>query len=159
VANPDISERYKVVEYEMIVSRESSEYVRTQIAQVEAERRLKQLTKLSADWDSYGSDPPSPTALALAGSITEAFINFGLIPDAITPSAEGGVAMCFIRDGKYADVECFNSGEVLAVRYSSQDDPRAWTVPLNKVARDATIQDFDISFLLDRSECIVWGVL
>jgi hypothetical protein len=51
-----------------------------------------------------------------------------VVPDAVLSSAEGGVAICFVRDGKYADVECLNTGEVLAVKYSRDENPRAWSV-------------------------------
>ena len=140
IANPEILERYKVAEGELIASREGSEYIRRKIAEIEVDHRLRQLASLHVNWDTYGAEPPSQGAISAADSITKAFITFGLIPDAITPSAEGGVAICFVRNQKYADIECFNSGDILGVRYSPREDPRAWAVLPGAAATDATIQ-------------------
>jgi hypothetical protein len=100
---------------------------------------MNQLASLQANWDTFGTERPSQEAIASAAAIAESFISFGLVPDAIVPSAEGGVAVCFLRNQKYVDIECLNSGEVLAVRYSSCDNPRAWDVRSDIVA-DATVQ-------------------
>lgn len=97
---------------------------------------------MPANWDSYGSECPSQLAISAAAAIANAFISFGLIPDAIVPSAEGGIAICFVRNQKYADIECFNSGDILAVRYSQNEDPKAWALQANAVASDANIQAF-----------------
>jgi hypothetical protein len=142
VASFDVFTQYQTTERELIKSREGSEYVRKAIAQVETDKILEQLASLPVNWDSYGSEQPSAASLAAASDIARAFVDFGLIPDAIAPSAEGGVAICFVRNEKYADIECFNSGEILAVRYSSHDDPKAWPLQPNKVATDTAIRDF-----------------
>jgi len=142
IANAEIYRRYQKTADEIVESRQGSEYIRTTMAQWELEKRLGQLSALRADWDTYGSDPPSPESLAAAGSIAKAFIKFGLIPDVIGPSAEGGTAICFVRNQKYADIECFNSGETLAVRYSSDENPTAWELSADDAACDATIQFF-----------------
>jgi hypothetical protein len=140
MADAEMCRRYQDTADAMIASREGSEYVRRKIAQIEFENRLSRLAMLPANWDTYGSEVPSAAAVAAAGVIGKAFINFGLIPDAVSPSAEGGVAICFVRNHKYADIECFNSGETLAVRYSSIENPKAWEVQPNDVTSDATIQ-------------------
>jgi hypothetical protein len=142
IANSDIRQQYAATECELILSREGSEYIREAIALIELDRTLEKLGSLSANWDSNGADKPAQTALANAASIGRAFIKKGLVPDALTPSSEGGVAICFMRNQKYADIECFNSGEVLAVRYSSTEDPYAWTIGTNAAAIDTTLQNF-----------------
>ena len=126
----------------MIESRESSEYVRRKIAELEINDRLNRLANLPANWDGYGSDAPSRVAVHSAIAIATAFINFGLIPDAVTPSPEGGIALCFVGNNKYADIECFNSGETLAVRYSTNEDPKAWTIQPNDAASESTVDFF-----------------
>ncbi len=142
IADAEIYRRYQDTENELMVSREGSEYVRAKIAQLELENRLGQLSALRANWDTYGSEPPSKESVTAAAVIAKAFIDFGLIPDAVGPSAEGGVAISFFRNRKYADIECFNSGETLAVRYSSDEKPTAWEVQVDDAASDATIQFF-----------------
>jgi len=100
---------------------------------------MNQLSSLHVNWDTFRTERPSQQAITAAAAIAESFISFGLVPDAIVPSAEGGVAVCFLRNQKYVDIECLNSGEVLGVRYSSHDDPRAWDVK-SDIAADATVQ-------------------
>lgn len=142
IGDASIREKYRITEHELIQSREGSEYVRRKIAQLELNRRLKQLASLPTNWDGNGADPPLEPAISNAAALIDSFIHVGLIPDALTTSVDGGVAICFVRTGKYADVECLNDGEVLAVRYSSQDNPTAWVVQPNSVASDATVQFF-----------------
>ncbi len=142
VANHEIQAQYEAAEGELITSRERSEYVRKKIAQLEIEATLQRLASLPANWDSSGSESPSPHAVSEALEIATAFVDFGLIPDVLTPSPEGGIAVCFIRNRKYADIEFFNSGEVLAVRYSANEEPQAWAIQRSAIADDTTIQAF-----------------
>lgn len=142
IADSEIRRRYQTTERELTVSGQGSEYVRRKIALIDLNKTLRKLASLPANWDSYQSEVPSETAINNAAVLAKAFIDVGLIPDAITPSAEGGVAICFIRNQKYADIECFNSGEILGVRYSPSEDPTAWTVQPNTAPDDATLQAF-----------------
>jgi hypothetical protein len=142
VADAGIRQQYQSTEGDMIASREASEYIRKKIAQIEIDAVLRELASLPTNWDSYGSESPSKRTVSIAGDIAKAFVNFGLIPDAITPSPEGGIAIYFTRNQKYADIECFNSGDVFAVRYSSSQEPTAWVVQPGAVPNDATIQTF-----------------
>ncbi len=50
------------------------------------------------------------------------------LPDKITPSVENGVGISFIQGDKYADIECFNTGEILAVTSDRQSPPQVWEV-------------------------------
>jgi hypothetical protein len=138
LADSGIRERYRATESEMATSREGSEYVRKKIAEIDI--TLEQLSSLPMNWDSYGSQRPSQRAVSMAGDIAKAFISAGLVPDALAPSPDGGIAVCFMRNKKYADIECFNTGHVLAVRYSSHEEPKAWEIQPTPVATDATIQ-------------------
>ena len=142
LANSDVYREYETAEKELINSREGSEYIRRKIAEIELEGKLKSFARLEPNWDSYGGELPSEEAISRASTIGKTFIGFGLIPDAVTASPDGGVAICFMRNQKYADVECLNSGDILAVRYSSDDDPTAWEIESNAVATDATAKSF-----------------
>ena len=51
-----------------------------------------------------------------------------LVPTRIVPSAEGGIAVCFVHGDRYADLECLNSGEILAVTYRGVAEPLVWEV-------------------------------
>jgi hypothetical protein len=45
-------------------------------------------------------------------------------PENILPSAEGGVGICFRALHRYADIECFNCGEIWTARSEGGGDPR-----------------------------------
>lgn len=140
IADIESRRRYQTTEAELVESREGSEYVRRVLGRLELSQRMRQLASNSG-WESREIERPSTRAIARATEFGETFINFGLVPDAIVPSSEGGVAICFMRNGRYADVEVMNSGEVLAVRYSSNDNPFAWVIQPD-AATDATFQIF-----------------
>jgi hypothetical protein len=140
IADDRISAEYRRTEAEMILSRQSSEYINQTMARVELERKLQKLGRLSKNWDSYGSDSPSAVAISSALEIGATFIKLGLTPDVIVPSSEGGVALCFMRNKKYADVEFFNSGSIIAVRHSSQDDPKAWSIGRDNAAIESAVK-------------------
>ena len=89
---------------------------------------LDALRKLRVNWDSYGAEPPNAAAVSALRRILLQVSRVGLEPAKIAPSAEGGAAVCFVREGKYADVECFNNGDVLAVTSGDGRDPEVWEV-------------------------------
>jgi hypothetical protein len=47
-------------------------------------------------------------------------------PSKVAASAEGGVGICFVEGEKYADIEIFNDGEMLATTYRGDSDARIW---------------------------------
>jgi hypothetical protein len=142
LANADVSREYQLAERALIDSREGSEYIRRRIAEVELDNKLIKLACVKPGLNMYEGEPPSQDALRTASLLGRTFIGYGLIPDAVTASSEGGIAICFMRNQKYADVECLNSGEILAVRYSAADDPAAWEIRPDAVASDATAKTF-----------------
>jgi hypothetical protein len=128
LADPRVVQRYKASEFDLISSREGSEFLRRKFARNEAHLKLSALSALPANWDSYGAEAPNATSILAARYVVDLLMDNSVVPDAVLSSAEGGVAICFVRDGKYADVECLNTGEVLAVKYSRDENPRAWSV-------------------------------
>jgi hypothetical protein len=88
--------------------------------------RLSQLVKLRTGWDSYGSAPPSEEARRRAERVLDVLRTEEILPTAIAASAEGGVGICFVRGGDYADIEFLNTGEVLAIAYKGMDRPMLW---------------------------------
>lgn len=142
LANSDVFREYQHAETALINSREGSEYLRRKLAEIELESKLKKLACTAPDSNLSDGEQPSPRALLAAARIAKTFIGYGLVPDAVTSSPEGGIAICFMRNRKYADVECLNSGEILAVRYSSDEDPTAWEIRPDAVANDATAKFF-----------------
>jgi hypothetical protein len=105
--------------------------------------RLDALRSLQRGWDSYEAEPPSETATDNARRVLEALWE----EDAeartrLSPSVEGGVAIVFTgSEGKYADIECFNDGEILAITSEGAAEPSVWPVGADAVSlRDAVVR-------------------
>jgi hypothetical protein len=90
-----------------------------------------QMRRLRPNWDGRGTEVPNDKALYLALKILLDMLEQSILPDRIMPSAEGGVAIVFARANYYADVECFNSGEVGAVIMDGKNEPVVWEVKPN----------------------------
>jgi hypothetical protein len=89
---------------------------------------LEQLRKLPDNWDSYGAEPPNLMALYWSKTVLELLLEINFPPNKITASVENGVGISFIQGEKYADIECFNTGEILAVTSDKQGNPNVWQV-------------------------------
>lgn len=94
------------------------------------EAELKRMASLPVGWDSYDAEPPSADAIRLATRVLSACIAADLPPSRVRPSVEGGVAVTFLVDGGYADIECFNDGTMVAGRSLPPKPPLAWDVEL-----------------------------
>lgn len=101
---------------------------------------LDGLRKLQVNWDSYGAEPPNAAAVSALRRILLQVSRVGLEPAKIAPSAEGGAAVCFVREDKYADVECFNNGDVLAVTSGGGRDPEVWEVGAESDSVERTLK-------------------
>ena len=98
-----------------------------------ARAELERLTTLPANWDMDGSPAPNRVAIQSAQAILETLYGqFGWAADRIVASAEGGVALVFSRAGRYADIECFNTGEILAGMSAGAGSPEVWAIGLDK---------------------------
>lgn len=95
--------------------------------------RLESFRSLRPGWDSYDAEPPTETAIDNARHILRVIWTSETAPPLrqISPSVEGGVALVFTgRDQKYADIECFNNGDILAITSDGITEPSVWS--LNK---------------------------
>jgi|GraSoiStandDraft_38_1057308.scaffolds.fasta_scaffold217848_1 hypothetical protein len=78
--------------------------------------------------------PPSDASIEVAW---ELFCRLNLRhepPTKVLPSPEGGVGLCFCRNGKYADFECFNSGIILVAMSDRHGKIDVFEVDLHKEA-------------------------
>lgn len=90
--------------------------------------RLESLGKLQKNWNSYDSEPPNSTALYWGRIVIEILKSINFPPSHISASAEEGINISFICDEKYADIECLNIDEILAVNSNRRDHPDVWQV-------------------------------
>jgi hypothetical protein len=98
-------------------------------------RSVHALAHLRPNWDSYGAPAPNGRSIANAIRVLNLLESLNLDPTKILPSAEGGVGICFVREDRYADIECSNEGEVLGVYYVGSQMPAL----LETDATDASI--------------------
>ena len=72
-------------------------------------KHLDELGDLVQGWDSYGSDPPSETAIQDAHAILNILSLISKPPSRIAPLADGGIIIWFNKEGR---VECLNNGRI-----------------------------------------------
>jgi len=103
--------------------------------------RLDAFRELAPGWDSYDAPPPSETALGSARSILQFLREQEDVPPVhASPSAEGGVLLVFSAAGaKYADIECYNDGEILAILSEPASEPTIWPLILEKERLQAAL--------------------
>ncbi len=87
------------------------------------EKRLSEITALEAM-----PEKPNRIAFDQARRVLELAELFAIEPNQVTASAEGGVALCYKIDGMYADIECFNSGEIWGIISDRINPASAWAV-------------------------------
>jgi hypothetical protein len=91
---------------------------------------VDEMKGLDIDWNGYGSSPPNEFAREVAKQILLTAMSV-VVPDRITASAQGGVGICFTFRNKYADIECLNTGEILATTSDGRAVPEVWEVKPN----------------------------
>jgi hypothetical protein len=89
---------------------------------------VEEMKSLQVDWNGYGSEAPNDFARDLAKQILLSAVRNAVVPNRVAPSAQGGVGICFYRGEKYADIECLNSGEILATLSDGTGRPEVWEV-------------------------------
>jgi hypothetical protein len=134
--------------------KEWTEHVTKRAYAVSAREQASQLAKLDSfrelqrGWDSYGAEPPSDAAINNARRILRVLWEYeGGSQIRLSPSVEGGVGIIFSSIGKkYADIECFNDGDILAVMSEGTPEPLVWTVDSSEESFRSAI-DKIIAFL------------
>ncbi len=111
-----------------------------------AHRELRRLRDDGSGWGGAPAEPPNEVAMVSAQEVLDALHGAGLEPSRIIASGEGGVAFCFVSGDRYADIEYFNSGEILAMTkvLRGGGTPRIWPVAGDDDLREAidTISQF-----------------
>jgi hypothetical protein len=78
---------------------------------------LELARSLQDNWDSYGAESPSGDVIRQGRDLLVALAARQILPDAIVPSAEGGIALYFTQDETTTYVEYRNSGEAILANY------------------------------------------
>jgi hypothetical protein len=84
---------------------------------------------LTPEWPAESVAVPGDRARRAAECSLGRLADYGLRPDRIFPSLDGGIALAFAAADRYAEVEFLDSGEVLATCSAADGDGvRVWPV-------------------------------
>jgi hypothetical protein len=99
-------------------------------AQIEQQfSRLDEFRRLEPEWDSYDAPAPSERAVVYAGKILRFILDRDLaLTPSVSPTADGGILLVFSSAPRYADIECFNNGEILALTSEGEGAPNIWPI-------------------------------
>jgi hypothetical protein len=95
--------------------------------------RLDGFNSLPQDWGDGELERPSPTSIKICKEIVRQLDFHGLSPSRISASAEGGVALGFYRNRRYAGIEVLNDESVTALTSDFSGKIEAWDVDLKNL--------------------------
>lgn len=141
-----VTPNYDTALQEVLESRERSEYWRSWLLFDQAWTRLQELANLGPNWDSYGAKAPNDEARNTAERVLTLLSALSVSPTRVVASSEGGVGICFVHEDRYADIECFNTGEIVAARYRGMGEPHVWQIAPEDDAIKAAIEQIRAHF-------------
>jgi hypothetical protein len=84
----------------------------------------KSLESLPFGWDSYGAAPPNNVAVRTVDRIIRQAFADKLLPGAVVPAADGGIAVCWDTAVSHAFIEVGNDGAGILAKYQGAEEPR-----------------------------------
>ena len=106
-----------------------------------AERHLARMTGLNVDWDAEDAERPNALAHENARTVLTVADNMAMPVEYTTASINGGIAICFSRAKPYADIECFNSGDIWAVTSNHVDPPTTWQLDSTRISIEGSLRE------------------
>ena len=101
-------------------------------------KTISKLQGLETSYDGYGTRPPNKTAAEYASRVLSALEDLDFQPSAIDPSSDEGICISFRKHNLYADVECFNNGEVFAETKVDGEEPTIWAIEPQEINETIT---------------------
>ena len=98
---------------------------------------VDQLAKLEPGWDGHEGIAPNSTSLIASKLIIRAADTLGFKPDGVSPLPEGGICLFYDHPTAYADISCFDDGEIWAVTNAVGGKAESWQ--LSEDIQDACI--------------------
>ena len=121
-----------------------SNFLTVKLRLAQAGRALKESSGLREGWDTYGSQAPNALARKNAWRILVNLYSAELAPTRVLPSSEGGIAFSFVSGSKRGEIETYNTGEIIAAKYSDTGSPEIWEVQDNDDALSAAIDAINV---------------
>jgi hypothetical protein len=100
--------------------------------------QLKYIETLSNDWKDDEILPPNRKAFYWASEALEVLRKMDFPCDRIAASVDEGICIAFLskkNKDKYADIEFFNNGEILAATTDRISKPRIWEVSIGNIRK------------------------
>jgi hypothetical protein len=92
--------------------------------------QLVYILGLSPSWGDGEIERPNPAAIKIAKGLVNQLDFFQLSPSRISASAEGGIALGFYRNSRYAGIEVLNDSSVTALTSDLAGTIKVWDVDL-----------------------------
>lgn len=90
---------------------------------LEAARHIKSLACLGSDWHETPADPPNEESVGLSQAVLNVLSDLNFEPARIDPTSVGGICFSFEQGDRYADIECLNSGNMVALLMEGSNNP------------------------------------
>ncbi|MGD0401309.1 MAG: hypothetical protein ABSC04_20655 [Syntrophobacteraceae bacterium] len=90
------------------------------------EAKLSSMRNLMKNWNGYGSAPPNKNAFKNADEVIDILHQKGYEAHQVSPSADEGIAISFLKGGRHAFIECYNDGDIAAAVFQKQGEPETW---------------------------------
>jgi hypothetical protein len=87
---------------------------------------LQKFAKLRHGWDGVNAAPPNRVAIQNAALVLSELATVRRRPNRIAPSVEEGVVIWLMGNNGHANIECFNSGDILAAVSVHGAPPDLW---------------------------------
>jgi len=89
---------------------------------------LRKMRHLNDNWNGLGSAPPNSHAIWNAQDVISILHKVDFAPSQISPSAEEGVGISFVKGDKYAIIECYNDGDIAVAFSDGQGKTDIWEI-------------------------------
>ncbi len=95
---------------------------------------------LKNGWDSYEAPAPTDIAISATRQLLNALKRISFLPTTIVPSAEGGIAVYFMKGDKIVFIENFNTGDSILAMYDSNSEPQILDLVLEQLNQEQAIE-------------------
>lgn len=108
---------------------------------IEARLKLAAVEEIDADWNGGDSEAPNLTSRQRARRLVELAVRDAhLMPSAVLPSVEGGIAFVFKEGLRQGSIEILNSGELVAAYFDNFSEPTVWEFAPNDASTTTALE-------------------
>jgi len=109
-------------------------------------QEVSALGNLPEDFKGPKTNPPDAKTCKIAKNVIYELYKFRMKPDRIFASADESIVISFLGEGKYADIECFYDGAIVAIIDNYEvKEYKIWetdSLPIKLKLTFETIRDF-----------------